>query len=143
MFNGTPCLSLFIPEVKSGKWHFTDLYVNGKPAKLSRYPKEGTLKAVTTENPSWPLANSSKWFIAFKEDLENISGVEDAIVSFNHFWIDEHSPVESYDRETGKLVLKYPSRFTITVNYENNASSDLHYYLENVAETFSQPEEWF
>ncbi|MBE6740518.1 MAG: right-handed parallel beta-helix repeat-containing protein [Ruminococcaceae bacterium] len=143
VFNGTPCLSLFIPEVKSGKWHFTDLYVNGKPAKLSRYPKEGTLKAVTTENPSWPLANSSKWFIAFKEDLENISGVEDAIVSFNHFWIDEHSPVESYDRETGKLVLKYPSRFTITVNYENNASSDLHYYLENVAETFSQPEEWF
>ncbi len=144
IFNGVECLSLYIPEVKSGKWHFTDLYVNGKPAKLARYPKEGTLKAVTTENPTpWALGNSSKWFVAVKEDLENINGVEDAIVSFNHFWIDEHSPVESYDRETGKLVMKYNSRFMISVNYEKNMSSDLHYYLENIAEAFSAPGEWF
>lgn len=144
VFNGVECLSLYIPEVKSGKWHFTDLYVNGKPAKLARYPKEGTLKAVTTENPTpWSLSNSSKWFIAVKEDLENINGVEDAIVSFNHFWIDEHSPVESYDRETGKLVMKYSSRFMLSVNYEKNMSSDLHYYLENIAEAFSAPGEWF
>ena len=143
-FNGAKCISLHIPEVEKGEWHFTDLFVNGKPAKLARYPKEGTLKGVTTENPDkWELSNGSKWFVAFKEDLENINGVEDAIVSFNHFWIDEHSPVESYDRETGKLVLKYRSRFMLTVDYYKNSSSDLHYYLENIAEAFSAPGEWF
>ena len=143
-FNGAECISLHIPEVESGDWHFTDLYVNGKHAALSRYPKMGTLEGVTTENPDkWELSNGSKWFVAKKEDLENISGVEDAIVSFNHFWIDEHSPVESYDRESGKLVMKYRSRFMLTVDYYKNSTSDLHYYLENVAETFSEPGEWF
>lgn len=144
VFNGAECLSLYIPEVENGQWHFTDLFVNGKPAKLARYPKTGTLKAVTTEHPdNWAIFNNSKWFIAFKEDLQNISSVEDAIVSFNHFWVDEHSPVESYDHDTGKLVLKYPSRFMITVDYEENKCSDLHYYLENVAEAFGAEGEWF
>ena len=143
-FNGAECISLHIPEVESGDWHFTDLFVNGAPAKLSRYPKVGTLEAVTTENPDkWSLGNGSKWFVAKKEDLENISGVEDAIVSFNHFWIDEHSPVDSYDRETGKLTLKYRSRFMLTVDYYKNSTSDLHYYLENVAETFGDEGEWY
>lgn len=143
-FNGVDCISLHIPEVESGKWLFTDLYVNGKPAKPARYPKEGTLKAITTENPNGSvLGNGSKWFIAFKEDLNHLKGVEDAIVSFNHYWIDEHSPVEAYDRETGMLTLKYRSRFFISVNYDQNKRSDLNYYLENIAETFSAPGVWF
>ncbi|MEE0928633.1 MAG: hypothetical protein UIG59_05530, partial [Acutalibacteraceae bacterium] len=120
-FNGVECISLHIPEVEKGDWLFTDLYVNGKHASLSRYPKKGTLEAVTTENPTnWSLSNGSKWFVAKKADLENISNVEDAIVSFNHFWIDEHSPIESYDRESGKLVMKYRSRFMLTVDYYKN-----------------------
>ena len=144
VFNGTECISLYIPEVKEGKWHFTDLYVNGKRADSARYPKNSTLKAVTTEKPTdTQLFTGSKWFVANKEDLENISGIEHSIVSFYHYWIDEHSPVESYDRETGKLIMEYRSRFDITVDYENNRSSDLHYYLENIAESFSDANEWF
>lgn len=144
VFNGVECISLYIPQVKNGEWRFTDLYVNGKPAKVARYPKNSTLKAITTENPDkWALDNGSKWFVAFKDDLKNIDGIEDAIVSFNHFWIDEHSPVESYDRDTGKLVLKYCSRFMITVNYSQNSNSALHYYLENIPTFFSDENEWY
>ncbi|MBP3323578.1 MAG: right-handed parallel beta-helix repeat-containing protein [Clostridia bacterium] len=148
-FNGRDCISLYIPEVKEKKWHFTDLYVNGKRANSTRYPKNGTLEAITTENPGkkenfdQELFDGSKWFVAKKEDLENIKGIEHSIVSFYHYWIDEHSPVESYDRETGKLTLEYTSRFKLTVNYDENLSSDLHYYLENVGETFSDENEWF
>lgn len=143
-FNGRECISLFIPEVRDGKWHFTDLYVNGKAANRTRYPKNDTLTAVVTENPvNDEFFTGSKWFVAHKEDLEGIDGIENSTVSFYHYWIDEHSPVESYDPESGKITMKYRSRFEITVDYKANLTSDLHYYLENIPQTFSDPGEWY
>ena len=42
-FNGVACLSAKLPEKKNGeKWAFTDLFVNGKRAALTRYPENGT-----------------------------------------------------------------------------------------------------
>jgi len=143
-FNGHRCFSLFIPEVKEGKWVFTDLYVNGIRAKLTRYPEKGTLRCIDTENNTGGQFTSSKWFIAYKEDLEHITNIEDAIVSYYHFWIDEHSPVESYDRETGKLIMKYRSRYLITNRYdEPNNCANLYYYLENIPEMFKEPDNWY
>lgn len=144
-FQNQDCLSLYIPEVEQGVWHFTDLYVNGKRAVSARYPKDDTLKAITTELPeeSRTLFEGSKWFQADPEDLKDIDGVENAIVSFYHYWIDEHSPVESYDKETGRLEMVYRSRFNLTVEYEPGRSSDLHYYLENIPQAFSAANEWY
>ena len=143
-FRGVSCLSLRIPEVASGAWHFTDLYVGGRRAASCRYPKEGTLRAVTTERPEpRGLADGSRWFIAHREDLADVPDVENAIVSFYHYWVDEHSPVESYDPETGKLTMAYRSRFSMTANYERNATSELYYFLENVSTAFGAPNEWY
>lgn len=148
-FNGVKCISLHIPEVKSGKWKFTDLYVNGAPASRTRYPKCGTFEAVTTEFPRNNgdvydcLYKGSKWFIAHKEDLKDIEDIENAIVSFYHFWIDEHSPIESYDAETGRIDLAYRTRFNITTQYDQDITSDLHYYLENVPNAFGAAGEWY
>ena len=143
-FNGVPCLSVHIPTVESGAWHFTDLYVNGKRAAAARYPREGTLRAVAVERmDAQKLGDGSKWFIAHKEDLAGIEGIEDAIVSFYHYWVDEHSPVESYDPETGKLVMAYRSRFKNTVNYDKNDTSEFCYYLENIAAGFGRPNDWY
>ena len=143
-FNGVPCLSVHIPEVEQGAWHFTDLYVNGRRAAAARYPRKGTLRAVAVERmDAQKLGDGSKWFIAHKEDLAGIEGVENAIVSFYHYWVDEHSPVESYDPESGKLVMKYRSRFKNSVNYDKNDTSELCYYLENIAAAFGQPNDWY
>jgi len=144
-FNGVDCLALYIPEVQEGTWHFTDLYVNGKRADAARYPKKGTLKAVTTELPELTrgLFEGSKWFVANTEDLKGIEGIENATVSFYHYWIDEHSPVQRYDSSTGRLDMEYRSRFNLTVNYDPGTSSDLHYYLENIPQAFNAPNEWY
>lgn len=144
-YNGVDCISLHIPAVENGSWRFTDLIVNGVKAKLCRYPGEGTLKAVLTENNHKSgLADGSKWFIAHKEDLENIEGVEDAIISYNHYWVDEHSPIESYDKESGKIVMEYRSRFLLRSNYDADwKTANMHYYLENIGAAFSDPGEWF
>lgn len=146
--NGIDCFCTYIPEVKSGEWIFSDLYVDGVRADFTRYPEDGFLRAVTTENPQYGEGNTrlfynSKWFIAKKEDLENITFTKDSIVSFYHYWIDEHSPIDSYDKETGKLVLKYPTRFNITCRYEPPAASDIEYYIENIPEMLKKPNQWY
>lgn len=142
-FNGTDCISLYIPEVEKGEWHFSDLYVSGKRAELTRFPKEGTLRAITSEYPApSDFTYGSKWFIANKEDLLGID-VENTIVSFYHYWIDEHSPVESYDSESGKITMSLRSRFEITTDYERDSSSHINYYLENVSRTFGEKNEWY
>lgn len=144
-FNGKECISSTLPKRSDGEmWDLHDLFVNGKRADNTRYPEHGYLKCVDTENNVPTLFASSKWFIANKEDLENIDRIEDATVNFYHFWIDEHSPIESYDRNTGKLTMKYPSRFAITnIYYPEEDTSALNYYLENIPKTFSKPNEWY
>lgn len=135
VFNGRECLGAYIDDVKTGKWNFTDLYVNGKRADYTRYPENGFLYKVSAENPGEELYDSSKWFIAKTEDLNGIENIEDCILSYCHYWIDEHSPIESYDRESGKLVMEYKSRFNLNHNFQ--------YYLENVPSMFSRPNQWY
>ena len=146
-FNGKECISCKLTQNEDGSFtEFTDLIVNGKRAQFTRYPKNSTLKGLATENPSpyrWEISDSSKWFDAIPCDLENINGIENAIVSFYHYWIDEHSPVESYDKKSGRMVLKYPSRFTLTTQYDPPTPADLHYYLENLPDFFEQENEWY
>ncbi len=144
VFNGCDCYSLFIPEVKSGEWDFSDLYVGGRRATLCRYPKNSTLRAVSTELPTvTDLHTHNSWFIADKNDVLDIEGIEDSIVSFYHFWIDEHTPVAAYDKESGKITFKYRSRFALTTLYEKNEPSDMYYYFENIPCAFSSVGEWF
>ncbi|HOP12103.1 MAG TPA: right-handed parallel beta-helix repeat-containing protein [Oscillospiraceae bacterium] len=134
-FNGADCFAVYIDDVKTGKWDFTDLWVDGVRAELTRYPEEGYLHKTAAEVESEKLQNGSKWFIAEKGDIKDFKNLSDCIVSFCHYWIDEHSPIESYDKETRKLTLKYRSRFEIHTNFD--------YYLENVAEAFGKPNQWY
>ncbi len=147
LFNGKECISCQLSKDEKGEYPtFTDLIVNGKRAQFTRYPKDTTLKAIAVENPHpirWEQFHPSKWFDAYPKDLEKINGIEDAIVSFYHYWIDEHSPVESYDKKSGRLVLKYPSRFNLSVSYDPPITSDLHYYLENLPDFFESENEWY
>ena len=134
-FNGKGCFAVYLDDVKTGKWDFTDLWVDGKRAKLTRYPETGYLHKTAAEVESDVLHHGSKWMIVKKEDIQDFRNLNDCIVSFCHYWVDEHTPIESYDKETGKLTFKYPSRFEI--------HRDIEYYLENVAELFKKPNQWY
>ena len=139
-YNGHKCLSADVDGIDEGFW-FTDLYVDNKRADFTRYPQEGTLKAQDVENKSTVLFASSKWFIATKEDtqiLKTFKNFGDCFISYNHYWIDEHTPIESYDLEERKIVFKYPSRFTIELTHPASA---LNYIIENVAECFENKNE--
>ena len=136
-YGGVPCLSA---EVPAGM-HFTDFYVNGKRAKMTRYPAVGLLYPEDVENHGRGLMDGSHWFIAAEGDIRDFRNFEDCIISFNHYWIDEHSPIASYDPMTRKVTMVYRSRFSVAGGKESH--SGLAYYIENVAEMFAHPGEWY
>lgn len=137
-FNGVRCFGAYIPEVKDGTWNFTDLYVDGLRAQQTRLPAEGYFRMKETENPTTLLFGPSKWFTAEDADIalfRSLYAFSDTIVSFNHYWIDEHTPVESLDSTNGHVTMKYRTRFNIRPGQE--------YILENVAEQFRAANEWY
>lgn len=150
IFNGVDCFSARLPQREDGKaWDFTDFYVNGKRAKVTRYPKEGTLRLIDTEEyfdrpypPRHDLLEGSYWFLVKREDLEGIDNITDASINYYQWWVDGHSPIESYDKESGKLTMKYRTRFTASAVYGESASA-IDYYLTGVPNAFSDKGEWY
>ncbi len=136
-FNGIPCVSVELPELKDGTFCVRDFFVNGLRAAKPRFPAEGTLKMADIENHDRSLFAPSKWFEAEKMALDGLSreSILAAEVRFNHFWIDEKTPVEAYDPENCRITLRYPSRFNLSTNFG--------FYLENVAEAFGKKGEFY
>ena len=141
-FNGVSCWSVELPEVKEGKWAFTDLYVNGEPAARTRYPAEGYLYPEDVENKAGGQRSRSTWFIAKEGDIKpEFRNLEDAIINFCHFWVDEHIRIKSFDPETRKCVFAAKPRMTITA--ELGKSATMAYYIENLGEAFKNPGEFY
>ena len=126
--------------MKEGKLSFTDLYVNGERASLTRFPEAGYLKFAEAENKGIFLDDISKWVRLNPEDVKELSAEEmkNATLSYLHYWVDEHTNVEDYDAETGKLTMTEYSRFSIV-----GEQTESVYYLENVPTTFKNPGEWY
>ena len=144
-FNGVRCLCARIPENTPT---FTDLYVNGNRASVTRYPKVGALEIVNTEEyanedvPEHGMWGSSRWITVKPEDLAPVENIKDATINYNHWWIDEHSPIESYDEKSGRLTMAYRSRFALSGRYARSSSA-AKYYLTGVPNMFSVPTEWY
>lgn len=140
-FNGVNCYSVDLQGL--GDMQFSDFYINGKAAKLPKYPDVGELEADDVEINSSKLLASSKWFIAKEDDfktIRNFKNIDDCFISYNHYWVDEHTPIEKVDIDTRKVYFKYISRFTIEPTHE---ASKLRYIIENVAEGFKNPNEFY
>lgn len=141
-FNGKACFSADVPQVKQGQW-FTDFFVDGRRADFTAFPKDGFFAAQEVENKAEAYDSESKWFIPFPEDREyfkSLRNFEDCVISFNHFWVDEHTPIEHFDPETGKIEMKYLSRYSI---HHENPCAKMRWKLENAAEAFEKPNEWY
>lgn len=153
VFNGHECLSAAIPtDPKGALLPFTDLFVNGHRAKTTRFPKVGNLKLVSTEEQEsghvFPKhrscdAGSSRYFLVNPDDLASVQNIEDATIHYYHYWIDEHSPIQSYDAKTGKLTMLLHSRFSCNALYEENHTGCTVYYLTGVPNTFCEAGEWY
>jgi len=142
VFNGKDCFSAEVPQVRDGFW-FTDFYVDGKRADVTAIPREGFFTPLKVENNEERYDAESNWFEARPEDMElfnRIPNIEDCQLTYYHYWVDAHTPIKHYDRETGRFDMALRSRFAINA-YVNGAI--MRYKLENVAVAFENPNEWF
>ena len=146
-FNGVECFSVFLPEVKAGKWDFKDLYVNGMPASRTRYPDEGFLlpEAVEVElDPENETSKThSKWFVIKEGDLTEAIEKEilNASIRFSHYWLSEIMGIEGYDSKTRKCTLDAYTRLSVSAKPDHAAT--MQYYFENLACCFKNKGEWY
>lgn len=142
-FNGYKCWSIEIDEVKSGKWEFCDLYVNGRHANRTRWPKEGYLlpQAVQYSEEIVHSRNVSEWFIIKEGDLPANANMEKARIKFGHFWVQEDLGVAQYDPQTRKCTFVGKPRYVVTE--KPNTAASMQYYIENLAEAFGRAGDFY
>jgi hypothetical protein len=132
-----------IPEVKSGAWRFSALWVNGNRRTVARTPNDGFLetdgKAPQVKDPSTGKDVDSA--IAFQyapDDIKPWRNIEDAVVVVFHSWETSAHRIASIDKAkrivtfTGKAVWPF-------MQWEPHQ----RYYIENVFKALDQPGEWY
>lgn len=134
VFCGKSCLSVSLPQ------GVNDLFVGEKRVYPTRFPENGYLDFADAENDGIMLDDISKWVKLRVDDVKELSeeDVENATLDFLHYWVDEHTAVESYDKNTGKLVMKDYSRFGIY-----GEKTKAVYCLTNVKKAFGQKGRWY
>lgn len=133
-----------LPEVKAGKWHFRQLYVNGQSQQRAKTPNKGFLR-VSKQLPDGGKAPSNKTpcrQFGFKPgDLNpKWTNLQDVEVVVYHFWTDTHLSIQSSDAAENIVTFAYPSRKQFT---DDNTKDGARYVAENVFEALDEPGEWY
>lgn len=136
--NGKCCWIAEIPAVKSGKWNFLSLFVNGNRRQRPRLPKEGFYRIADSEGRSF--RQGSNTFHCSPGDIMPWRNLTDAEVVVLHLWVDEHMPIASFDAATNILISTRTSIFGLLEDWRELFA---RYYVENIFEALSEAGEWY
>ena len=132
-----------IPEVKSGAWCFSALWVNGNRRIVARTPNDGLLetagKAPLVKDPNTGKEEPSA--IAFQYapgDIQSWKNLEDAVLVVFHSWETSAHRIASID-ETNRIVTFTGKAVWPFMQWEPHQ----RYYVENIFEALDQPGEWY
>ena len=141
--NGVEAWVAELPEVAAGDWEFRQLFVNGERRPRARLPKRGLHRMEKApgrpESGGWGEGGWTK-FICAEGDVREFKNLNNVEVVYLHFWIEERSPIESFDAATRTVAMSRPSRAPL---FGSHGSQLADYYLDNVFEALSEPGEWY
>ncbi|MEW6356440.1 MAG: right-handed parallel beta-helix repeat-containing protein [Planctomycetota bacterium] len=131
-----------IDDVKDGKWHFRQLFINGRRATRARSPNEGFFKVqALADKDNAPGARWNQGVDAFKfkagdvEAWENLNEIE--IVVF-HSWNTSRMRIASVDEQKNVVT------FTAKTCFRPLAwDPDQRYYVENAPDAPDSAGEWY
>ncbi len=142
-----------LPEVKSGKWDFRMLIVNGRFAQRARYPETGYLFHNSEFDVSWqstyeggferkPTFDELTILDYNPKDITETFVPENAEITVFHMWDESLVGVKSIDREKHKITFSNPSgwppgAFTKEHNFEKR------YVVWNTIEGLLKPGQWY
>ena len=145
--NGREAWVADLPDVKRGKWNFTQLWVNGKRATRPRLPRNGLFQIAellgevsNTGNVQKDLFTGQDAFRFNAGDLAAWRNVEDIEFVALHYWIESRINFKSIDPATSTATLQWRSRMRLTDDFSKGGAP---YYVENVFEALEEPGEWY
>ncbi len=141
--DGKKLIAVDLPEIRDGKWRFSQLFVNGRRAMRPRLPRKGYYQVVqrmdTLEGEPWNGGERKFRFNPgeIKPTWHNLQDVD--VLAF-HFWIESRMPMKSVDDSKNIVELQAPATFRLSEAFDPNVGA--RYWVENVFEAI-RPGEWY
>jgi hypothetical protein len=132
-----------VPEAKAGSWKFNQLFVNGQPKRLARFPNEGyyIVAGFPDGGEEIDYHTASRRFQFRPGEISPAwRNLNDVRVIVYHFWSDAHLQIESIDSESNMVTFRYPAEKRFTDDFTNEGAK---YIVENVFEGLDRPGEWY
>lgn len=135
--NGVTAWVADIPEVSEGRWYFQQLFVNGKRAERSRWPKKGWFRMED-------IHTNRLEFQAFPGHMQSWTNLTDVEAVILHYWHEDRLYVTNYNAGTRQVQLSGPQPdYNLTASHVTHGTNTAAYYLDHVLETMSEPGEWY
>jgi hypothetical protein len=149
--NGIQAVAAKIPAVKSGRWDFHHLWVNGKRAPRTRFPEEGLFRiAGLVDDPARKKdtrvgagVSPGAGFRKFKfgrGDLKDFANIGDVDFVALHFWVASRIPFKHIDTKKKVAELAFRPTYQLTDDFSKTPTE---YYIENVREALKHPGQWY
>lgn len=138
--NGQTAWVKELPEVRDGKWSFTQLYVNDGRRSRPRLPKTGYFWIDQTDLKDGQLFDGCDTFRYQNDDIQNFKNIRDIDIIVDHYWIDERMPIDWVDTATKTVKSTCRSVFVLKDDVTGKYAK---YFLENVFEALSEPGQWY
>ncbi|MDL5045804.1 right-handed parallel beta-helix repeat-containing protein [Oscillatoria amoena NRMC-F 0135] len=139
--NGQACWVADLPEARRGRWHFTQLFVDGQRAARGRFPESGHLNFTGTPSGlkgfHWYTVDAA-YFAGREIDARWKNPDDLEIVALQH-WFDMHLKIKSIDPR--RRLVHFKSK-AIGPLYDE-AGHGARYCIENVREMVRQPGQWY
>jgi len=140
--NGKKGWAVDLPEVKAGKWYFTQLFVNGQRRPRTRLPKQGLyrfteLPGVKPDTPWSQGQTEAKFAPGQIKAWQNLTDVE---VIALHLWTDSRLPIATVDESAGLVRFAKKSVFRLSEDFDPKPG---RYWVENVFEALEDPGQWY
>lgn len=133
--HGREVWSAHVPEARSSKWNFRELWVNGVRATRARHPNQGYLPItrILDKVKDWTQGHHRFEFKA--GDVQAWPGITNAEALVMTRWVESRLPVTHVD--VASRVLSFGKRSVFELS-----DKDI-YYLEGAAEFLDSPGEWY
>lgn len=141
--NGRRAWVAELPEVAAGRWAFRQLFVDGRRAPRSRWPKQGLFTMESSPGMRVPAGwgnGGQTQFVAAEGQVRNFAHPGDVEVVYLHFWIEERSNLASVDATKRMVTMARPSCSSLVASWGTKLAD---YYYDNVLEELSEPGEWY
>jgi|GEM_PF-1383317 len=138
--NGRKMWTVALPEVKAGRWSFTQLWVNGRRAPRPRLPRKGYFRTLPTADilAAGRGTTGQDRFSFAKGDIASWKNISDVEFVALHYWIESRIPVMKVNLQSNSVRLARKTLFNLV---EGNHGAP--YFMDNVWEAFDEPGQWY